>query len=156
MVAFQELKEYRRAGIRTFADAELYEADKKRKSTVQPSLPQAAPGSLPRNWQYPGSAAAEVSLGFVSVWMTVYHILRPNKQQSQGYQKLAVPWICCCRGQTLFHTCLDDDISHPWFKQTAVTRLSETGITLDPPLLPCEVCLIWSHAINHFLFVSGC
>ncbi|KAL0050679.1 hypothetical protein WJX82_004874 [Trebouxia sp. C0006] len=55
----QELKEYRRAGIRTFADAELYEADKKRKSTVQPSLPRPAPGSLPRNWQYPGSAAAE-------------------------------------------------------------------------------------------------
>lgn len=55
----QELKEYRRAGIRTFADAELYEADKKRKSTVQPSLPRAAPGSLPRNWQYPASAAAE-------------------------------------------------------------------------------------------------
>ncbi|DBB01426.1 TPA: hypothetical protein ACH3X1_000090 [Trebouxia sp. C0004] len=55
----QELKEYRRAGIRTFADAELYEADKKRKSTVQPSLPGPAPGSLPRNWQYPGSAAAE-------------------------------------------------------------------------------------------------
>ena len=57
----QELKEYRRAGIRTFADAELYEADKKRKSTVQPSLATAAPGSLPRNWQYPGPTAAEYS-----------------------------------------------------------------------------------------------
>lgn len=57
----QELKEYRRAGIRTFADAELYEADKKRKSTVQPSLASAAPGSLPRNWHYPGGPAAEVN-----------------------------------------------------------------------------------------------
>ncbi len=56
--ALQELKEYRRAGIRTFADADMYEADKKRKSTVQPSLSTAAPGSLPRNWQYPGTAAA--------------------------------------------------------------------------------------------------
>jgi len=93
VVAFQELKEYRRAGIRTFADAELYEADKKRKSTVQPSLPRPAPGSLPRNWQYPGSAAAEVRLCFIPVWMTIYHILGSNKQQSQGYQKLVSPWI---------------------------------------------------------------
>ncbi len=82
-MAFQELKEYRRAGIRTFADAELYEADKKRKSTLQPSLPRAAPGSLPRNWQYPGSAAAEVRLCFIPVWMTVYHVVVPNKQQSR-------------------------------------------------------------------------
>ena len=80
VVAFQELKEYRRAGIRTFADAELYEADKKRKSTVQPSLPRPAPGSLPRNWQYPGSAAAEVTLSFVSVWMIIHHIVVPDKQ----------------------------------------------------------------------------
>ena len=58
----QELKEYRRAGIRTFADAEVYEADKKRKSTVQPTLSAAVPGSLPRNWQYPGLASADSSL----------------------------------------------------------------------------------------------
>ncbi len=83
MVAFQELKEYRRAGIRTFADAELYEADKKRKSTVQPSLPRAAPGSLPRNWQYPGSAAAEVRRCFIFVWMTICHIVVLKKQQSR-------------------------------------------------------------------------
>ena len=55
----QELKEYRRAGIRTFADAEVYEADKKRKSTVQPSLAHAAPGSLPKSWQYSGPANTE-------------------------------------------------------------------------------------------------
>ncbi len=36
------------------------------------------------------------------------------------------------------------------------SRTAETEYTLDPALLPCEVCLIWSHAINHFLFVSGC
>lgn len=57
----QELKEYRRAGIRTFADAEVYEADKKRRSTVQPTLTSALPGSLPRNWQY-GMASADSSL----------------------------------------------------------------------------------------------
>lgn len=55
----QELKELRRAGIRTFADAELYEADKKRKSTLQPSGPNLAPGSLPRDWQYPGAIPAD-------------------------------------------------------------------------------------------------
>lgn len=57
----QELKEYRRAGIRTFADTEVYEADKKRRSTVQPALTSALPGSLPRNWQY-GMASADSSL----------------------------------------------------------------------------------------------
>ena len=57
----QELKEFRRAGIRTFADAEVYEADKKRRSTVQPSLSTALPGSLPRNWQY-GMASADSNL----------------------------------------------------------------------------------------------
>ena len=57
----QELKEYRRAGIRTFADAEVYEADKKRKSTVQPSLTTHPPGSLPKNWQY-GFPSADSSL----------------------------------------------------------------------------------------------
>lgn len=57
----QELKEYRRAGIRTFADAEVYEADKKRKSTVQPTISTALPGSLPRNWQY-GMISADSSL----------------------------------------------------------------------------------------------
>ena len=61
MGAVQELKEYRRAGIRTFADAEVYEADKKRRSTVQPTLTTALPGSLPRNWQY-GMASADSSL----------------------------------------------------------------------------------------------
>lgn len=55
----QELKELRRAGIRTFADAELYEADKKRKSTLQPSGSNLAPGSLPRDWQYPGATPAD-------------------------------------------------------------------------------------------------
>lgn len=57
----QELKEYRRAGIRTFADAEVYDADRKRKSTVQPTPVTAPPGSLPRNWQY-GIASADSSL----------------------------------------------------------------------------------------------
>ena len=57
----QELKEYRRAGIRTFADAEVYEADKKRRSTVQPTFSTALPGSLPRNWQY-GMASADSNL----------------------------------------------------------------------------------------------
>ena len=57
MLLLQELKEYRRAGIRTFADAELYEADKKRKSTVQPTLSAAAPSSLPKNWQNPSASA---------------------------------------------------------------------------------------------------
>lgn len=57
----QELKEYRRAGIRTFADADVYEADKKRRSTVQPTLTTALPGSLPRHWQY-GMASADSNL----------------------------------------------------------------------------------------------
>ena len=60
----QELKEYRRAGIRTFADAEVYEADKKRKSTVQPSQGAAVAGSLPRNWQYPGAGHAAADSPF--------------------------------------------------------------------------------------------
>lgn len=55
----QELKDLRRAGIRTFADAELYEADKKRKSTLQSSGSNLAPGSLPRDWQYPSAAVGD-------------------------------------------------------------------------------------------------
>lgn len=58
-IPLQELKEYRRAGIRTFADAEVHEADKKRKSTVQPPLTHAAPGSLPKSWHYSGPASTE-------------------------------------------------------------------------------------------------
>lgn len=69
----QELKEYRRAGIRTFADAEVYEADKKRKSTVQPTLGTALPGSLPRNWQYAmPSAPSSLQVG---IFQPVFGVL---------------------------------------------------------------------------------
>ncbi|KAL3147326.1 hypothetical protein ABBQ32_002810 [Trebouxia sp. C0010 RCD-2024] len=82
----QELKEYRRAGIRTFADAEVYEADKKRKSTVQPTLSTHPPGSLAKNWQY-GFPSADSSLqgwGATLVARTASATVLPPTRKSSG------------------------------------------------------------------------
>ena len=94
-VMLQELKEYRRAGIRTFSDAELYEADKKRKSTVQPNLAGAPPGSLPRNWHYSGSSAAEVILYVCACICCICSIASTALHQSCHNRLAAMHWLVC-------------------------------------------------------------